>query len=169
MTTEPREHLLHWLRDSYAMEKQALEITEREVDRIESYPELKERIEKHIEETKVQILRLEQCFSILGETPSNIKDSIGWFMGNAQAVSGIFATDEVVKDAMSDYVFENLEIASYTILIAAAELAHQHQIAKLCSESLKEELAMAEWLKHHLATTTQKFLRTEQAESTARI
>jgi ferritin-like metal-binding protein YciE len=169
MTTEPREHLLHWLRDAYAMEKQALEMYEGEAERIEHYPEMKEHIEQHIGETKGQIARLDRCFDILGETPSAVKSTLGWFVGNAQAASGIFVSDEIVKGAMASYVFENLEIASYTILIAAAELDNQHEIAKLCSDNLREEIAMADWLKHRLAPTTQKFLEMDRTQNPARI
>ena len=44
-------------------------------------------------------------------------------MAFAQGMSGMVMSDEVVKGAMSGYVFEHMEIASYTILIAAAKAA----------------------------------------------
>ena len=166
--SEPREHLLHWLRDAYAMEKQALEMCQRQSERIENYPELKARITQHIDETKGQIARLDRCFAILGETPSMVKDAMGWTMGNMQAAGGMLAADEIVKGSMASYVFENLEIASYTILIAAAEADNQPEIAKLCREILVQEQDMADWLKVHLPDTTMQYMQRDAADMRAR-
>jgi ferritin-like metal-binding protein YciE len=166
--TEPNKHLLHWLRDAYAMEKQALEMCERQSERIENYPELKARITQHVEETKGQIARLDKCFEILGETPSAVKDAMGWTMGNMQAVGGMMMSDEIVKGSMASYVFENLEIASYTILIAAAEASNQPEIARLCREILEQEKDMAEWLQTRLPDTTQKFMYRDAEDMRAR-
>lgn len=166
--TDPREHLLHWLRDAYAMEKQALEMCERQSERIENYPELKQRVAQHVMETKGQIARLDRCFEILGEKPSAVKSTIGWIMGNMQAAGGMLMPDEIIKGSMASYVFENLEIASYTVLIAAAEANGQHEIAKICGEILQQEVAMADWLRHHLSDTTRKFLDLDAANQRAK-
>lgn len=48
-------------------------------------------------------------------------------MAFGQAVGGSLMSDEVIKGAMAGYVFENMEIASYTVLIAAAEAAGDTQ------------------------------------------
>src|SRR5690606_36737977 len=39
--TEPREHLLHWLRDAHAMEQQAERMLKAQASRIENYPAMK--------------------------------------------------------------------------------------------------------------------------------
>lgn len=167
--TEPREHLLHWLRDAYAMEKQALEICERQAERIEHYPELQARIARHAEETKTQLSKLDQCFALLDEKPSAVKSAIGWTMGNMQAVTGMMAPDEIVKGSMASYVFENLEIASYTILIAAAEKAGEPEIARLCGEIRAQEQAMADWLEDHLPGTTVQYMQRDMSDMRARV
>lgn len=168
MTTTPREHLIHWLRDAYAMEKQALEMCESQSKRIENYPELKQRIARHVSETESQIEKLEQCFDILDEKPSAVKSAIGWTMGNLQAASGMLASDEIVKGSMASYVFENLEIASYSILITAAEEADEPEIARICTEILQQEQEMADWLKDHLPETTAMFMRRDDVNLQAR-
>jgi len=167
--TEPREHLIHWLRDAYAMEKQALEICERQSERIEHYPELRQRIAQHATETKGQIAKLDQCFAILDEKPSAVKSALGWTMGNMQAASGMLTADEIVKGTMASYVFENLEIASYTILIAAAEKANEYEIARICEGIREEEQEMADWLKEHLPGTTEMFMQRDIADVQARV
>lgn len=167
--TEPREHLLHWLRDAYAMEKQALEMCERQSERIENYPELRQRIAQHVIETKDQIKKLDQCFMLLDEKPSAVKSAIGWTMGNMQAVGGMLTADEIVKGSMASFVFENLEIASYTILIAAAEKANEPQIARICSDIRDQEQEMADWLKDHLPGTTAQFMQRDAMDQQARV
>ena len=167
--TKPREHLLHWLRDAYAMEKQALEMCQRQVERIENYPELRQRIALHVVETKDQIRKLDQCFAILDEKPSAVKSAIGWTMGNVQAASGMLVADEIVKGSMASYVFENLEIASYTILIAAAEKANEPEIARICETIRDQEQEMADWLKDHLPGTTTQFMQRDASEKRARV
>ena len=168
MPTDPREHLLHWLRDAYAMEKQALEMCERQSERIETYPDLKARIAKHVTETKAQIGKLDQCFEILGETPSAVKGAVGWVMGNMQAAGGMLMPDEIIKGSMASYVFENLEIATYIVLQGAAEACDEPEIAAICAEICEQEQAMADWLKEHLAKTTQKFLALDATDKRAR-
>jgi ferritin-like metal-binding protein YciE len=51
---EAHEWMIQWLRDAHAMEEQAQTMLLGQVSRIENYPELKDRISKHLEETKGQ-------------------------------------------------------------------------------------------------------------------
>jgi ferritin-like metal-binding protein YciE len=85
-----------------------------------------------------------------------------------QAVGGMMMPDEIIKGSIASYVFENMEIASYKILIAAANAASQPEIAKLCQEILEQEQEMAEWLKANLPETTQQFLYRDTTDLKAR-
>ena len=67
-------------------------------------------------------------------------------------------SDEVVKGAMAGYVFENLEIASYTSLIGAANAVGDTETATACEQILVQEKAMAAWLLDHLPQITAAFL-----------
>jgi ferritin-like metal-binding protein YciE len=160
------ERLLDWLRDAHAMEEQAETILNGLLVRIENYPELNERVRRHLKETQDQATRLRQCLDKLDEGSSALKDTGGKLLAVAQSLSGIFAGDEVMKGALASYTFEHMEIASYTILIAAAKAAGEDEIAGICERNLSEEVAMAQWLQDHLPPTTKRFLsRTEtQAE-----
>ena len=53
-------------------------------------------------------------------------------MAMGQAMGGMMVNDEIVKGAQMGYVFENLEIASYKILIAAAEAVGDMQTKEVC-------------------------------------
>ncbi len=160
MGTEPQapKHLEDWLRDAHAMEKQAEKMLETQAGRLEHYPQLKARIEQHITETRGQLEKLEQCLSLLGTDTSAVKDIGGKLAAFGQGMSGMMASDEVVKGNMASYAFEHFEIASYKALIQAAETVGKPEIASLCQEILKEEEAMAQWLFDHLDDTTRQFL-----------
>ncbi|MDG9883799.1 DUF892 family protein [Pseudomonas sp. GD04058] len=158
MTTTPQENLLDWLRDAHAMEQQAESMLKAQAERLEHYPLLKTRIVKHIEETRGQQRQLVGCIERLGGSTSTLKDLAGKLMAFAQGVGGMTMSDEVVKGAMAGYVFENLEIASYTVLIEAAEAAGDVATAEVCRSIIKEEIAMADWLREHLPEVTRAFL-----------
>ena len=156
--TKPVDNLLDWLRDAHAMEQQAEKMLKAQAERLEHYPDLRERITQHIVETEGQQRKLVECIERLGGSTSTLKDLAGKLMAFGQAVGGMAMSDEVVKGAMSGYVFENLEIASYTVLIEAATFAGDETTAEACRSILKEEVAMADWLQDHLPEITRAFL-----------
>ena len=65
------EHLVAWLRDAHAMEEQAITMLTSQSSRLENYPELKTRIDRHLQETKDQAAMLERCLErLVGGTSS---------------------------------------------------------------------------------------------------
>ncbi len=166
---ESREWLVQWLRDAHAMEEQAETMLNGQLSRLDNYPELSDRIRLHVEETRQQAARLKACLDGLDEGSSTMKDVGGKLMATAQSLSGMFAGDEVMKGSLASYTFEHMEIASYTILIAAAQSLGEMEIARVCEQNLREEVAMAEWLQKNLPSTTEQFLsRTEMDDDTAK-
>jgi len=159
MTTPATEHLTDWLRDAHAMEQQAETMLQAQASRLEHYPDLRQRIVEHIAETRWQREQLESCLKRLGASPSTMKDVTGKLMAFGEGAVGMFASDEVVKGAMGGYVFENMEIASYTILIAAAEAVGDTATCAVCEQIIAQERAMAAWLLEHLPSTTAAFLQ----------
>ena len=147
------------------MEEQAQTMLEGQLSRLENYPDLSERIRLHIDETKTQAARLTKCLEALGEDPSTMKDTAGKLLAMAQSLSGVLAGDEVMKGSLASYTFEHMEIASYTILIAAANVLGEFEVVRACEQNLREEEAMAEWLEKNLPGTTQQFLSRASAES----
>ena len=150
--------LVDWLRDAHAMEQQAETMLKAQSQRLEHYPQLKARIDQHIEETYGQQKLLEGCLQRLGTSPSAVKDIAGKLSAFGQGVAGGFMTDEVIKGAMSGYIFEHMEIASYTVLIAAAKAVGDVETQRACEQILPQEEAMAAWLRDHLPELTTAFL-----------
>ena len=164
----PETELMSWLRDAHAMEMQAIQILQNQARRIENYPDLRNRILEHLEETRAQAEMLERCIERHGTTSSPLKDSAAAFLGNLQGLSGAFFGDEVVKGAIASYTFEHLEIAAYRSLIGAAEELGDAETARVCSEILRQEEAMAGWLERHLAEVTRQYLRRQRTGERAK-
>ncbi|KTD22318.1 Domain of uncharacterised function (DUF892) [Legionella lansingensis] len=164
-----KEILLHWLRDAHAMEKQSEQMLKSQISRLEHYPRLKKRMKLHLEETLFQQEQLEKCIIRLGSHHSMLKDFSAKLIGFSQVAGHMLSSDEVVHGAVDSYVFENLEIASYTSLITAAENADDLETKDICQQILYQEEAMAEWLLGHLPQLVKAFLlRSELSVETAK-
>lgn len=165
--TETREWLVQWVRDAHAMEEQAKTMLTAQAKRLEHYPELRARIEHHIQETEQQAQRLEHYLADTGESNSTLKDMSGKMMAFGQAFTGMFAGDEVMKGALAGYTFEHLEIASYTMLVNAAEELGDMELRQICAKNLSEEKAMASWLEEHSGILTSQFLARARMDNDA--
>lgn len=158
MAPDVNENLLDWLKDAHAMEQQAEHMLKAQAGRIEHYPELKARIESHLQETLGQQKMVEDCIKRLDGKPSLFKDAAAKMAAFAQATGGMTQSDEIVKGAIAGYVFENLEIACYTSLIAAARAAGDAETERICQQILEQEKAMSAWMLNNLPTVTTTFL-----------
>ena len=83
-------------------------------------------------------------------------------------LSGVFAADEVMKGSLASYTFEHMEIASYTMLIAAAEELGEMQAISVLTPILEEERAMAAWLGENLGPLTRSFLARAESDLQAK-
>ena len=164
-----RDNLTVWLRDAYAMETQAIEVLEKQASRLEHFPELRAKVRSHLEESHRQAERVERCLHQLGTDTSGLKTALGKMVGTAQQLSGLFASDEVLKSGIADYAFEHYEIASYKMLISTATEAGEHEVRRILEENLREEEAMAAWLAQHLPEVTRQYLHREAAGQAAKV
>jgi len=148
--TPAEERLLAWLNDAYAMERAQLPTLENHADDAERHPEVRAKDIEHLEQTREHVRLVKECIHRLGAKPSKVKSMLGTMAGAMNSVSTEPFDDEVVRNFLQDYAAENMEIASYRALIVAAEEAGHRKIAKVCARILKEEEAMAAWLKKQL-------------------
>ncbi|MFM0441130.1 ferritin-like domain-containing protein [Paraburkholderia strydomiana] len=165
-----RAHLIHWLRNAYAMEKHAEAMLAAQAARL-GYddPQMRMRIEQHLQETLGQQAMLEGCLARLDSRPSLIKGMGGEMAAFAQALIGMTMRDEMVKGAMTMYAFEHMEIASYTALMHAAEAGGDLETKRICEQVLAQEVEMAGWLFRRIPATVTRYLacsaRTCQTQS----
>jgi ferritin-like metal-binding protein YciE len=146
------------LRDAHALENQALSIINRQIERLENYPDVAARLRSHVEETNGQISRLEQILTSLNESHSSIKDLGASFMGNMAALTHSVAGDEILKNSFANFAFENFEAASYRALINMARRGGFTSAIPLLEQSLQEEKAMAGWVEQNLDAVTERYL-----------
>ncbi len=157
--------LLDWLRDAYAMEKQAIDLMERQMQRVRNYPEFHQQLALHLDETRGQLRTVEDCLRQLKAEPSTLKELTTRLMGNMQSfVTGI-AEDEVMKYAIASQMFEGFEIASYRCNITAADMAGEMEIKRSMQEILEQEVRQQAWLDEHIPQMTRLYLEREAAGS----
>jgi ferritin-like metal-binding protein YciE len=157
------------LRNAHALEAQADQLLSRQVERIENYPAMRQRLQQHIEETRRQSQRLEQILQAHGTSESTLKDLATGFMGNMAALAHVPMQDEILKNSFANYAFEHFEIASYKALIEMARMAGDAQAEPLLRESLKEEEAMAEWAGQALPEVVRTYVQRETEGKTSGI
>ena len=153
--------LVNWLNDAYAMEKGLIETLENHADDAKDHPDIRTRIQAHLQETKGHAEQVERCLEQLGEGTSALKTAVGKVTGFFQGVSSATAGDELVKNALGDYAAEHLEIASYRALIEGAEALGRTDVADTCRGILREEEAMAAWLEQNLPNLVREYLMEE--------
>jgi ferritin-like metal-binding protein YciE len=161
---DAKYRLVEWLRDAHAMEEQSATMLSSLSSRIENYPELKAKIDAHLDETRQQAKLLEERLNQISGGTSTLKDAGAKVLALGQGFSGYFVSDEVVKGALASYTFEHMEIASYRILIATAAKAGDETTRQLCQDILAQEEAMADWLGSHLDQVSRQYLDRDAAE-----
>src|SRR4051812_20565598 len=136
--TEPRELFITGLKNAHAMESQAQSMLERQIGRMDDYPEMKKKLQEHLGETKEQTKRLEQCLADLDSSPSSIKDVALSFGANIAAMGHAMAEDEVLKNTFANSALEAYEIAAYRSLLLMAEVAGGRNKKGVCQTLTQE-------------------------------
>jgi ferritin-like metal-binding protein YciE len=152
------EHYHTGLRNMHALEMTAIELTQRQLERLEHYPEMRAKLQDHHRESELQAQRLEAILERHSTSTSGVKNTVMSTMGNVAAMLHAPASDEILKNTFANFAFEHQEIAAYTSLIAMAERLGDTASVPLLTQSLNEEQAMADWIKQQLVPTTQRFM-----------
>jgi len=132
-----KDRLITWLQDAHAMELMLPPILENHAkDAERTMPAATARVRQHAEETRRHADRMKSALQRLGSQPSASKSALSAIMGPVQSIStGIFS-DELVKNALTDFATEEFEVACYNALIAAADELGEAEVAALCRENL---------------------------------
>ena len=158
MTSDIRSIYVTALKNTHAVEMQALQIMERQVERLERYPEMEQALRRHIQETHGQRQRLEEALQSLGDGPSALKEGFLGFVGNMMALGHTPAQDEILKNTYANHAFENFEIAAYESLLTIGEAAGQGGSLTGFRQSLQEEEAMARRVRDLIGPTTKRYV-----------
>ncbi|KQT56166.1 hypothetical protein ASG52_24120 [Methylobacterium sp. Leaf456] len=158
MALDARDIYVTALKNTHALEMQALQIMERQVERLQNYPEMEEALRRHIEETHGQRTRLEEALQSLGDRPSAIKEGFLGFVGNMMALGHTPAQDEILKNTYANHAFENFEIAAYHSLLTIGDATGQGASLTGFRQSLQEEEAMAQRVRALIEPTTRRYV-----------
>lgn len=159
MTTDTKEVFVTGLRNAHALETQAEQLIHRQLDRLQNYPQVAERLRAHQTETARQKERLDTLLARYGASVSSIKEAALGLMANMQALTHAMAGDEILKNTFANLAFENFEIATYKSLIAMATEFGETEAVGLLTQSLQEEERTAEFFNDNVAAITLDYLR----------
>ena len=135
--------LMDELRDILHAEKQLTKALPK-MAKAARFVRLRECFEEHLVDTEGQIERLNECFSLLGET-ARAKPCKG-MMGLVEEGQEVMAEGEEKEDALADLALigaaqrvEHYEISGYTTAKNLAQQARHSAVVALLSKSLAEE------------------------------
>jgi len=149
------------VKNAHALEKQARQLLERQIERVTNYPEVEQKLRQHLAETNRQEERIDEVLHALGEDRSLLKDWATQIMANMAAIAHVPMADEILKDTFANNAFENYEIAAYKALIAMAEATGNTQFVAAFRQSLQEEERMAQWISDNVEKLTRMYLERE--------
>lgn len=133
---------VHTLRDIYYAENQIVKALPEMIDKA-SDQELKNGFEKHLQETEMQIDRLEQVFKLHGIDVSGVNcPAIDGILEEADEVAGEVDDDNVLDAALiaAGQAVEHYEITRYGTLVAWAKQLGRNDCAALLEQNLQEEM-----------------------------
>jgi ferritin-like metal-binding protein YciE len=133
--------LLNELRDLYDAEKQLVKALPK-MAKAASSEQLRQAIQVHLEETKIQVERLEDVFERLDtRTRGKRCEAMRGLVAEASEIMEEIKTPQVLDAALiaGAQKVEHYEIAAYGSAHALAEACGHREVAQLLDETLEEE------------------------------
>lgn len=154
MTQEKNEalkaRLIAGIQEAYAMENEIAQVLQRQIDISGDHPEVQSKLTQHLAETELQRKRMVQRLEAYDVSPSLLKGAASLVAGNVVGLQGALKPEPLSGNMRDDYMTEHMEIATYASLIAVARAYGDEDTIKAAEASMKEEIAMADWIIQHL-------------------
>jgi ferritin-like metal-binding protein YciE len=135
------ELFLHTLQDVYYAEKTIVKSLPK-MSKKASSPDLRKAFDKHLDETKEQVTRLESVFETLGEKAKAEKcPAIEGIVKEAEELMAEIEDAETLDAALlaAAQAVEHYEISRYGTLVAWAEMLKHDKVIKPLQATLDEE------------------------------
>jgi ferritin-like metal-binding protein YciE len=155
---------ISWLADAHGMEVELVKVLEAHLEQASDYPDVSAKIAEHLEQTKNHAEIVKGILNDLGEDTSAIKSTMGHLSGMLAGASTTMAGDRLVKNAISDFASEHMEIATYNALLEACKKFGHPEIAEKLEGILADEQEMAKWLEDNLPVAVGEVLTQAEAE-----
>ena len=153
----PNQKLILHLNEALAIENAAVQRLQSRIKqtRIEN---VRQRLQVHLEETKVQQDRLKQLISDLGNGQKNAftKDKAQLpIPAPPKSLTNIFGrmmtdAESELSSVKEDAIVENAEIIFYDMLMHLAERMNATNAIDILLQNLSEERTMADWIKTNM-------------------
>ena len=134
---------VHTLRDIYYAEKRIKDALPKMIDKATA-PELKAGFEKHLEQTRVHIERVEKVFELHGVKAKEVNcPAIDGILEEADEVAGEVDDKQVLDAALiaAAQAVEHYEMTRYGTLVAWAKQLGRNDCASVLQKNLDEEKA----------------------------
>jgi ferritin-like metal-binding protein YciE len=149
--------------DAYGMESLLIDALTEQLPRLSGYPEMEAKILEHLERTHGHLNMLDERIARLGGEASSLrKGGLSTFLHGMMSrwITGPQGT--LVKLCIGDFAAEHYEIATYTMLITAAQLCRDKETARVCQQILPDEEEMARWLEEHIVTFSRQVAHAQE-------
>ena len=151
------------LKDAHGVEHQALALIDRQLDRLQHYPDVADLLRRHRAETEGQIGRIDEILAGFDAKPSALKDAALSVSGNLAALAHSVAPDEIIKNSFANHAFENFEIAIYTGLLALVDQGGFARAKAALEQSLGEEQRTAQAVLESIPAVTRRYIELRAA------
>lgn len=141
---------LNWLRDTHAMEKHAETLLNTLTPRLNDHLLLKALFTRYLEQTVNQQQQVRNILKQHDTSWSALKEALGRMSPLGQAVADMLREDEDARLAASGYMFCHYKVASYTLLLSAAQHAEDRDAIPVLQHILQQEAHMADLLLQQL-------------------
>lgn len=156
---EARSAFIVGLKNAHATAREGRTMVEAQTKRLENYPDIKTRLETHLEDKDAQLGRIEKILEDLGESRSAFKDAAMTTMATLGNAMNATAGDEVIKNSFGLLALAKFEAAAYETLILFGEAAGEQSALRPLQKSLSEERAIASFVEDNLRPTGMRFLQ----------
>jgi ferritin-like metal-binding protein YciE len=156
------DQLTRWVEDAYGMESLLIDALTEQLPRLSGHSEMEAKILEHLERTHGHLNMLDECIARLGGEASSLrKGGLSTFLHGMMSrwITGPHGT--LVKLCIGDFAAEHYEIATYTMLITAAQVCRDKETVRVCQQILPDEEEMARWLEEHIVTFSHQVARAQ--------
>jgi ferritin-like metal-binding protein YciE len=163
-TSYLQDRLISYLEDVHSLEESALAQLRTGVGNVD-HEGLREAFRQHLTETEEHERLIAERLESYGNTRSALKDLAQKGHAMASGLVAKVAPDTAGKLAIQAYAFEHWEIASYRMLIVAAQDADDQQTIQVARQILQQEEMAARTLDGLLESVAEYDLREVRAAS----
>jgi ferritin-like metal-binding protein YciE len=160
MNDDQKKMYVAWLNDAHAMELGLVRTLEAQIAQTNDKPDIQAKLKEHLEETKGHAEKVEACLKRHGGDPSLGKDWLAQLSALAGGMAAALPHDALIKNLHTSYASEHFEIATYTLIAAAAKALGDDETAAVCQDILVDEADMQAWLLETLGPAAVEHLET---------